>query len=146
MRGLLLALPLLAAGCATASTPYAPVRVSAYQAMGANPTWVLAIGDDRMVLRTSDGNGHALGPYIFPRVLPRTVADVRTWQTDQDTNLHITIEARRSPCSNQGGQAFEDQVHVRWSTVVFREHASPEDVTQELDGCGGRLLNRKHDG
>ena len=46
MPRLLLALPLLlAAGCATSSTPYAPVRDPVYQAMGSQPFWQVVIGD-----------------------------------------------------------------------------------------------------
>ena len=146
MSRFLFALPiLLTAGCA-ATTPYAPVRDVAYQAMGGDPAWQLAIGDDRIVLRVKLREGGGLDDYSefrAPRTLPRTVSGVRTWQSGDDLPPRITVEARRTPCTDRSGQVFEDQVHVRLSTDELRGHADVRDFTQELNGCGGRLLPRE---
>jgi uncharacterized membrane protein len=125
MKRLLLALPLLlAAGCATSRQPYAPVRDVAYQALGAEPFWMLAIGDGRIVLRSSTFEGER----AWPRTLPRTVGGVRTWRSEQgDSN--IVVESRRGPCETEGEEVYEDNVRV---TVG----------DQSLTGCGGRLLER----
>ena len=119
---LLLALPALAA-CAATPRPYAPVRDVAYQAMGSQLFWFLAIGDDRIVLRT------ALAPEtIGPRTLPRIVDGVRIWQSGEGANA-ITVEARAGPCTGANGRAYEDNVTIRTSGA-------------ELTGCGGRLDER----
>lgn len=129
MRRLLLALPLLlAAGCTTANTPYAPVRDPVYQAMGSNPFWQIVIGDDAIVFRPVAGGGERR----WPRVLPRTVDGVRTWQSGVGAD-GITITARPGPCADtprQGREvAYENHVTVRMG----------EDGP-ELNGCGGRIL------
>jgi uncharacterized membrane protein len=121
MTRLLLALPLLlAAGCATRSTPYAPVRDVAYQAMGWAPVFFLAIGDDRIVLRDGQGNERA-----WPRVLPRTVGGTRIWQSGAGAEA-ITVTARREECRG-GGRTYRDRVTVRVPDA-------------QLGGCGGPLL------
>ena len=123
MKRLVLALPLLlAAGCATSSRPYAPVRDVAYQALGAEPFWMLAIGDGRIVLRSSTFEGER----SWPRTLPRTVGGVRTWRSEQAGST-ITIESRPGPCETEGEEVYADNVRV---TV--------DD--QNLTGCGGRLV------
>lgn len=125
MARLLLALPLLVcAGCATGGQPYAPVRDVAYQAMGAEPFWMLAIGDGRIVLRSSTFEGER----AWPRTLPRTAAGVRTWRSEQGGST-IVVESRPGPCETEGGEVYEDNVRV---TVG----------DQSLTGCGGRLLER----
>ena len=130
MNRLLLAVPiLLAAGCATSSTPYAPVRDAAYQAMGSQPFWQLVIGDDAIVFRPVAGGGE----HRWPRVLPRTVDGVRTWQSGSGPE-GITITARPGPCADEPREGrelrFEHAVTVRMG----------EDGP-ELTGCGGRLLS-----
>ena len=124
MKRLVFALPLLlaAAGCATNSRPYAPVADVRYQAMGAEPFWMLAIGDDRIVLRSSTVEGER----SWPRTLPRTVAGVRSWRSEQGGSA-ITVEARPRPCETEGEEVYEDNVRV----IVG---------DQSLTGCGGRLL------
>ena len=125
MKRLLLALPLLlAAGCAASSRPYAPVRDVAYQAMGAEPYWLLAIGDDRIVLRSTTFEGER----AWPRTLPRTVNGVRSWRSESAGGT-ITVESRPGPCEDEGEQLYEDNVRV-----ILGDH--------ELTGCGGRLLER----
>lgn len=125
MTRLLLALPLLiAAGCATSQRPYAPVNDVRYQAMGAEPFWMLAIGDDRIVLRSSTFQGER----SWPRNLPRTLAGVRSWRSEQGGSA-ITVESRPGPCETEGEEVYEDNVRV---TVG----------DQNLTGCGGRLLER----
>ena len=116
---------LLLPGCETAPQPYAPVRDVRYQALGADPFWALAIGDDRIVLRTGGQEGDA----VWPRTLPRTEGAVRIWQSGEGTNV-IAVEARPGPCTGAGGQVYENHVTVRLSG-------------RELTGCGGRLLRRE---
>jgi len=126
MKRLLPALPalpavLLLAGCATGPTPYAPVRNVRYQAMGAEPFWLLAIGDDRIVLRTGEG-----GEAVWPRTLPRTEGETRIWQSGEGVQV-ITVEARPGPCETVAQGLFPDHVRVRLSG-------------RELNGCGGRQV------
>jgi hypothetical protein len=139
---LLLPLALLA-GCET-TRPYAPVENVRYTAIGHDPFWLLTIGDDRIVLRLGHDGGEAAEEFdevVFPRTLPRTVDGVRTWQSGDIPS--ITVEARPTPCTNRTGQVFEDQVRVRWTT----HQLVPEirTVTEELTGCGGRLVRSAED-
>lgn len=125
MKRFFLVLPALLAGaCTTSSDPYAPVRNVRYQAMGAEPFWLLAIGDDRIVLRSSDPGGET----VWPRTLPRIEGGVRTWQSGEGVAV-ISIEARPGPCETEGEEVYADTVRVRLSG-------------RELTGCGGRLLRR----
>ena len=119
----LLLLP-LAAGCSPSPRPYAPVDNVRYSALGAEPFWLLNIGDDRIVLRRPD---HPDG--IWPRTLPRTENGVRIWLSGED-GAAIRVEARRGPCTSESGQVHEDRVVVRVAGA-------------ELSGCGGRLLRRE---
>jgi len=123
------ALPLglaLLAGCTNTPQPYAPVRDLRYSAVGEQPFWLLAIGDDRILLRLGEAGGEA----IWPRTLPRTVDNVRRWESGEGTNV-IAIEARPGPCTGSGGRQFEDNVIVRLSG-------------RELTGCGGRLIGERN--
>ena len=132
MHRLLSFLPLLlAAGCATASTPYAPVRDVAYQAMGARPFWQLVIGDDAIVFRPVAGGGERR----WPRVLPRTVDAVRTWQSGSGADS-ITITARSGPCADAPEQG--DEVRYEHFVTVRMGEDGPE-----LNGCGGHILEGK---
>jgi uncharacterized membrane protein len=125
MKRLLLALPLLiAAGCATSQRPYTPVNDVRYQAMGAEPFWMLVIGDDRILLRSSTFEGER----SWLRTLPRTEGGTRIWQSGEG-GQRITIEARPGPCETEGEETYAD--HVR---VAFPGGA--------LTGCGGRLIRR----
>jgi uncharacterized membrane protein len=125
MRRLLLILPLiLACGCETTPRPYAPVDNVRYSALGENPFWLLAIGDDRIVLRHSPDDDAAEA--VWPRTLPRTVDGKRIWEAGDGTQV-ITIETSPGPCADSRGRNYEDHVRVRLSGV-------------ELNGCGGRLL------
>lgn len=127
MTRLLLALPLLlAAGCAAGSRPYAPVRDVAYQALGAEPFWLLTIGDDRILLRTGEQ-----GELVLPRRLPRTRDGVRIWESGPDNLITLIVEARRGPCTAPDGAVYQDHVRVRSTSV-----GAP------LEGCGGRMLGR----
>ncbi len=128
MRGLLLLLPFLA-GC-TAREPYAPVRDMSYSAIGENPFWMVAIGDDRIVLSFGPGEDgrDELRGHSWPRVLPRTVDGITRWESGTGTAV-IGIEARPGPCTLARGRRYEDSVRVRLSG-------------RELTGCGGRLLER----
>lgn len=126
MKRLLLALPAfaLAAACATSQRPYAPVRDVRYQALGAEPFWLLTIGDDRIALRSGDQAGEA----VWPRTLPRTEGGARIWQAGDGVQV-ITVEARPGPCETEGEEVYADNVRVRLSG-------------RELTGCGGRLIRR----
>jgi uncharacterized membrane protein len=122
MKRLLPTLPLLLlAACAAGPQPYAPVRNVRYQALGAEPFWFLAIGDDRIVLRTSEG-----GEAIWPRTMPRMEGGTRIWQSGDGVQV-ITVEARPGPCETEGEEVYADHVRVRLSG-------------RELEGCGGRLM------
>ena len=116
---------LLLAACASTPRPYAPVENVRYSAVGETPFWMLAIGDDRIVLRVAGADGDA----VWPRTLPRTQGGVTTWQSGDGTGV-ITVEARHAPCTNAAGRRFEDNVVVRLSG-------------RELRGCGGRLLGER---
>ena len=116
---------LLLAGCATGRAPYAPVRDVRYQALGAEPFWLLAIGDDRIVLRSTLREGER----IWPRTLPRSEGGARIWQSGEGPGA-ILIEARAEPCATESGQTYEDHVRVRLDDL-------------ELSGCGGRLVRRE---
>jgi uncharacterized membrane protein len=126
MKRLLPLLPLLAlAGCAASGKPFSPVRDVRYSAIGADPFWMVAIGDDAIVL-TRTGEGRRLASIRYPRVLPRTEGEVKTWESAGGTAV-IAVQARPGPCTGPRGRRYEDAVRVRLSGV-------------ELHGCGGRLI------
>jgi uncharacterized membrane protein len=121
----LLSLLLLAtAGCAADRRPYAPVADPAYQAMGAEPFWMLTMGDDRIVLRQAGQPDRT-----WPRTLPRSVDGVRTWTSDA-AGGSITVDARPGPCAAENERIYEDDVLIRVGG-------------RELRGCGGRLARRE---
>jgi len=127
MKRLFFALPVLTlalAACAANRSPYAPVDNVRYQAMGAEPFWLLVIGDDRIILRSSDQAAEA----VWPRTLPRTEGDRRIWQAGDGIRV-ISVETRPGPCETEGEEIYADHVRVRLSG-------------RELNGCGGRLLRR----
>lgn len=127
MRRLLLLLPLLAAACAS-TTAYAPVRDPAWQAMGTRPFWQVVIGDDAIVFRPIAGGGERR----WPRVLPRTVDGIRTWQSGSGAD-GITITARPGPCADEPREGRE-VTYENAVTVRIGENGP------ELNGCGGRIL------
>lgn len=127
-----LPLLLLALGACTTATerPYSPVEAVQYAAIGGDPFWLLAIGDDRIVLSLGpDGHeaGNALRSHSYKRVLPRQTGAVRRWESGEGTDV-ITIEASPGPCSLRD-QTFEDRVTVSLSG-------------RQLQGCGGRRVTR----
>ena len=126
IRRLLPSVLLLAAGCTTTPAIYQPVADPTYMAIGRDPFWMVAIGDRRIVLRTGGDGSDEVADVSWPRVLPRTVDGIRTWQSGEGMRV-ITIEARPGPC-DAGRQRFADHVRVRLSG-------------RELNGCGGRPLN-----
>ena len=132
MRTSLMLLPLLplAAACETAPRPYAPVENVYYSALGQDPFWMLAIGDDDIVLTFGSDPGARSGEldsHRWPRTLPRTVDGVRRWESGDGTAV-ISVEARQRPCEGSRGATFRDQVRVRLSG-------------RELHGCGGPRLD-----
>ena len=133
MTRLLLALPLFAlAACVANQRAYTPVQNVRYQAAGAEPFWLLAIGDDRIVLRMAGASDDV----VYPRTLPRTHEGVTTWQSGNPPFV-VTVEARAGPCTNRSGQTFEDRVRIRYSGDDLR---AGRPFTEELTGCGGRLI------
>lgn len=127
MRTQLSLLPLiLLAACATTPRPYAPVDNVRYSAIGAEPFWMVTIGDDRIVLRLGQ-EGWQVSDIAYPRTLPVTQGDLTRWQSGEGTQV-ITVEARQlpEPCE-QSGRHYEDHVRVMLSGRM-------------LEGCGGRLL------
>ena len=128
MKRLLLLSAAALAGCSS-ERPYAPVSDVRYSALGHEPFWSLAIGDDRIVLtRAGPGKRESWRSQSYPRVLPRTVGGARTWELGEGTAV-ISVEARPGPCTGSRGTAYEDHVRVRLSG-------------SELNGCGGRLLSK----
>ena len=126
---------LLFAGCA-GQQPYDPVGNTRYSAIGQNPFWMVAIGEDRIVLTRGDRTGR-LTRRSYPRVLPRTVDGVTSWQSGTGADA-ITITSQRGPCqaSPRAGSRY----------VYNYEHHVAVSVgdrgTEELRGCGGRILER----
>jgi uncharacterized membrane protein len=119
------ALALAAAGCATSSTPYAPVENVRYQGAGTEPFWLLAIGDDRIVLRIGDEDERQ-----WPRTLPMRDGNVVRWRSDGSAGP-ILVESRSTPTPCElGNQSFQDVVRVMVGEL-------------RLEGCGGRLIRRE---
>ena len=117
-------LPLIAAtGCAGNPQPYAPVGDVAYQALGAEPFWMLSIGDDRIVLRQAGQPDR-----VWPRTLPRSENGVRSWSSGEGGEA-IVVEARPGPCTAENERIYEDDVLIRVAGGERR-------------GCGGRLARR----
>ena len=127
----LLVLPALAVAACTTATPYAPVRDPAYQAMGSQPFWQVVIGDDAIVFRPVAGGGERR----WPRVLPRTVDGVKTWQSGSGSES-VTVTARPGPCADEPREGREVR-YEHFVTVRMGEDGP------ELNGCGGRLLPRE---
>jgi uncharacterized membrane protein len=127
LLSLLLPVALLA-GCAGGQRTYTPVSEISYAAVGHDPFWSLAIGDDAIVLGLPPAPGtRDIVSHRYPRVLPRTVDGVRRWDSGEGTGV-ISVEARSGPCTGSGGMRYSDHVRVRLSG-------------RELEGCGGRLLS-----
>jgi uncharacterized membrane protein len=125
-RALGLGLALLAslAGCA-AERPYAPVRDVSYTAIGAEPFWLLTIGDGRIVLSRGERGGR-LAEAIYPRVMARRDKGATVWESGEGVQV-ISIEARPQRCEGARGIAYEDRVRIRLSGA-------------KLHGCGGRIV------
>ena len=128
MTRLLLTLSALAllGACATNQRPYAPIDNVRYQAAGTEPFWLLAIGDDRIVLRTANE-----GERVWPRTLPRMEGATRVWQSGEGAAA-IIVEARPGPCTAPNERVYEDEVRIRAGALT-------------LTGCGGRLARRARD-
>ena len=117
---------LLLAACATSPRPHAPADNVRYSAIGADPFWMVTIGDDRIVLRLGQ-EGQQARDIVYPRTLPVTQGGVTRWQSGEGTQV-ITVEARQMPAPcEQAGRSYEDHVRVMLSGRM-------------LEGCGGRLL------
>ena len=134
-RLLFLCLPLaLTAACATQPEVYSPVGTVRYSALGADPFWMVSIGDDRIVLTLGDEGGRADGAlesFSFPRVLPVVNGAFRTWESAEGAAV-ISVQARPGPCTGSGGRIYEDHVRVRLSG-------------RELTGCGGPIASGGRD-
>jgi uncharacterized membrane protein len=130
----LLPLTLLAlAGCSTMDDePYSPVGEFQYGAMGHDPFWMVAIGDDQIVLTMGPPGGRADGELTstsYPGVLPQVTDGVRRWESSEGTKV-IAIEARAADCTT-GGRHYPDSVTVKLSGRI-------------LEGCGGEELTERH--
>ena len=128
-----LPLLLLVAGCAAdrAREPYSPVDSFAYGAISHDPFWMVAIGDDSIVLTRGPEGGRADGELVshaWPRALPREQDGVRRWESGDGTAV-IAVETRVGPCTT-GGRSYPDRVKVYLSGVV-------------LEGCGVRELTEE---
>ena len=126
----LIPLALLAlAGCTDAARmPFSPVRNFQYGALGHDPFWMVAIGDDQIVLTMGPPGGHADGELVstsYPRALPRETDGVRRWESGAGTEV-IAIEARHEACA-AADRHYEDRVTVTLSGRM-------------LKGCGGREI------
>ncbi len=117
---------LLLAGCtANRVEPYSPVTSFDYGAISHDPFWMVAIGDDSIVLTLGPEGGRAdgeLNSIAYPRSVPREQDGVRRWESGEGTAV-IAIEARTSPCTT-GGRSYPDRVKVYLSGRM-------------LEGCGG---------
>lgn len=132
MRHRLLLLPLILAGCTGHPRPYAPVENVYYAAIGQEPFWMLAIGDDSIVLTFGPDPGARRGDldsHRYPRTLPRTVGGVRTWESGNDTAA-ITVQAIEESCQGSRGRVYRDHVRVRLDG-------------RELHGCGGPQIGEQ---
>jgi uncharacterized membrane protein len=119
------------AGCAASERPYAPVKDLRYSAMGEAPFWLLTIGDDSILLSLVPEGRDPRTRFIdhaYPRVLPRIEGGVRTWESGAGAAV-IAVRAAPGPCTNAGGAVYEDHVRIRLSG-------------RELQGCGGRRLQK----
>jgi hypothetical protein len=125
---LLAAATALLAGCASTQL-HAPVRHVRYNAIGAEPFWLLTIGDERIVLSFGRQRG-GMRDSVYRRGPTRMEDGVRRWAGGEGAAV-IGVEAWRRPCRGAGGAMFEDVVRVRLSG-------------RELNGCGGRLVDGKN--
>lgn len=126
MRHLLLILPLLLPACTEHPRPFAPIENVHYAAIGQEPFWMLAIGDDSIVLTFGPdpgGRPGELNSHRYPRTLPRTVDGVRRWESSSGTAV-ITVEAVAGTCEGSRGRLYRDHVRVALNG-------------RELHGCGG---------
>ena len=119
-----LLVPGLLAGCASA--PVQLMRNPVYQAIGAAPSWQVAVGRRSIVLRLGDSASDARA-HRYPGTR-RGAGGIKSWVAGGATAV-ISVDARPGPCA-QGDLVFEDHVRVRLSG-------------RELSGCGGRLLGRE---
>ena len=124
MRAFFLLALLPLAACA-GPRPYAPVEDVRYNAVGAEPFWLLTIGDDRIVL-TRGTEGGRLVEAVYPRVMARREGGARIWDSGEGVQV-INIDARPTRCEGARGIVYEDKVRIRLSGA-------------ELHGCGGRIL------
>ena len=124
---------LVLAGCAaTGSEPINPVGHFEYGAMGHDPFWLVAIGDDRIILTLGPEGGRADGElqtYQYPRSPLHEVGGLRRWASAED-GRSISIEARRAPCTS-ADRSYPDTVTVRLDR-------------RTLQGCGGRETGERN--
>jgi uncharacterized membrane protein len=132
MKALLFLAALALAGCAAdpASQPIGPARSFDYGAISHDPFWMVAIGDDSVILTRGPEGGRADGEltsHAYPRAVPSEANGVRRWESGEGTAV-IAVEAQPGPCTT-GGRSYPDRVKVYLSGRV-------------LDGCGGPEIAR----
>lgn len=140
MSRLLPAVPLLiAAGCTYGPSLEVPVHGSPYRAAGDRPSWWAMIGTDEIAFRKADEVWQ-----IQRRRELRVVDGVRIWRS-REPNSSLTVEARREPCTDAGGQRFEDRVDVRLRgvNVDLTNNGALSSFEETLSGCGGRQLREE---
>lgn len=119
MKRLLPSLPLLVlAACAAQPRVYQPVASQSYAALGSEPFWLLNIGDDRIVLRTPEGER------VWPRTMRSNAEGVRSWESGE-----IRVVARPGPCTAENER-------------VYRDHVTVTLPGRQLVGCGGLPVRR----
>lgn len=136
---LLLSVAAISAACtqpaqrpAPPSTIFAPASAYEFHAAGANPSWLVLVGQQRITLAiTSTGSDGRLQMLrtSFAEVTRDHIPAARRWRAGTGTEV-IGVEAWPQPC-RVGTAVVEDAVRVRLSG-------------RELRGCGGRAIRGRN--
>jgi len=152
MRFLLLAVPLMLAGCGSdepadnASNVAAPaprkgpmlgsVDLSApVRASGTTPFWVLEVAPGRITFRESDKPGATLTDF-YP-VAPKVDADHAMFPTQTPEGVAVTITLSRAPCTAKGASAPDPlTAELKIGTRVRTGCARPTTIREIQDAPG----------